>query len=190
MDKHEKSNFQSARRLTFSTNGYQGENPMRHTVKTMNRTSQHIDRQRADRLRQPSGDFEKRFSPLKGESHERTHKTSMRRRSLVSLHARMRQDISNTADALMKEGGKLAGNSPDTADLASELTEQDVAVSLLDSARGTFDQISIALDRMDEGRYGYCEDCGVEIPVERLEALPYAVHCVHCAARREKERAR
>jgi DnaK suppressor protein len=102
----------------------------------------------------------------------------------------MQQDISQTADTLLKEGGKLANNSPDTADLASELSEQDVAVSLLDSAWGTFDQIEVALERIDQGSYGFCEDCGEEIPAERLDALPYAAHCVRCAARREAEAVR
>jgi DnaK suppressor protein len=157
---------------------------MRHTINAKNRTSSRVQRHR-----QPKGSFGRRSSPLKNEPRNRVHQASTRRRSLVNLQARMQQEITNTADALTKDGGKLASNSPDTADLASELTEQDVAVSLLDSARGTFNQIEVALNRIDEGRYGFCEDCGVEIPMERLEALPYAVHCVHCAARREAGRA-
>jgi DnaK suppressor protein len=97
----------------------------------------------------------------------------------------MRGKISQTADAALTEGVELTGASPDSADLAQELTEQDVAVSLLGSASGTVEQIEAALDRIDEGSYGICAQCGVKIPVERLEAVPYATHCVNCAAQLE-----
>lgn len=43
--------------------------------------------------------------------------------------------------------------------------------------------INHALARMDDGVYGTCEGCGVEIPFERLEALPDAVLCIDCQAR-------
>jgi phage/conjugal plasmid C-4 type zinc finger TraR family protein len=40
--------------------------------------------------------------------------------------------------------------------------------------------INDALDRISEGTYGICVDCGKEIPPRRLEALPFATHCVNC----------
>ncbi len=49
-------------------------------------------------------------------------------------------------------------------------------------------QIDAALHRMDTGTYGECVECGEEISVERLEALPYALLDSDCALRREKQR--
>ena len=76
--------------------------------------------------------------------------------------------------------------SPDTVDCASEIIEQDLAVGLLGSVGETLDQIEAALQRIEEGAYGRCADCGIKIPAMRLEAIPYATCCVECAARHER----
>ena len=165
---------------------------MWRSTNTKNRTSLHHERQR-----QSFDDFGAFESPRGGQSFNRPHdarnnssRRAAQRRSLLRLHARMRQDMSQTAGVLLNDLGESTSASPDTADLARELCEQDVAVSLLDSATGTVDQIQTALDRIDAGSYGTCEDCGATIPAERLAALPYAAHCVQCAAHREAETAR
>ncbi len=44
-------------------------------------------------------------------------------------------------------------------------------------------RIEAALRRIDEDEYGYCVDCGDEIPIKRLEIDPAATHCVRCATR-------
>ncbi len=49
-------------------------------------------------------------------------------------------------------------------------------------------QVDAALDRIDAGTYGECMECGGDIPIERLEVLPYATLDAECAARREEER--
>jgi DnaK suppressor protein len=46
----------------------------------------------------------------------------------------------------------------------------------------TIDEIDAALDRISDGTYGRCAHCGVDIPVERLEARPFAAGCVACQA--------
>jgi DnaK suppressor protein len=48
-------------------------------------------------------------------------------------------------------------------------------------------QIEEALNRMQQGRYGACEGCGDEIPLARLQALPYATRCVKCQRISEKD---
>src|SRR5579871_989857 len=100
--------------------GHAGEQSMRHGIHVQNPNSQHVDRQR-----QQAGDFGKRSSPLSGERRDRAPSAARRRKSLVSLQARMRQNMSQSADALLKDSGKAASNSPDAADMANELTEQD-----------------------------------------------------------------
>ena len=46
----------------------------------------------------------------------------------------------------------------------------------------TIDEIDAALDRIAEGTYGRCQNCGVDIPPERLEFRPFAAGCVACQA--------
>ena len=43
-------------------------------------------------------------------------------------------------------------------------------------------QLLAALSRIEEGEYGYCEDCGEDIPIRRLELNPVAAKCVNCAS--------
>ncbi len=53
--------------------------------------------------------------------------------------------------------------------------------ALLQNSRHHLDQVNAALGRMTSGTYGGCELCGTEIPLARLEARPFAAHCVRCA---------
>jgi DnaK suppressor protein len=57
----------------------------------------------------------------------------------------------------------------------------DMAVATLERERRTLAEIESALSRMNKGEYGVCANCGVAIPKARLEALPWARVCVHCA---------
>lgn len=47
------------------------------------------------------------------------------------------------------------------------------------------EQIESALARMEKGEYGFCEDCGENIPIGRLRVMPFATLCVKCKAERE-----
>lgn len=49
-------------------------------------------------------------------------------------------------------------------------------------------QVDHALERLDAGEYGVCEDCGEPIPEPRLRAVPYATLCVECAEDEESSR--
>jgi DnaK suppressor protein len=108
------------------------------------------------------------------------------RRALLALRARLQGNVSRTADRALSEYGiETTCASPDTADRANEILEQDLALSLLGSASGTLEQIEVALQRIEDGSYGRCTECDVTIPVARLEAIPYATCCVQCAAQQE-----
>jgi RNA polymerase-binding transcription factor len=56
--------------------------------------------------------------------------------------------------------------------------ERDLALSA--QARAAIEEIDRAVDKIHEGTYGRCENCGTAIPKERLKALPYAALCVKC----------
>jgi hypothetical protein len=57
-----------------------------------------------------------------------------------------------------------------------------VALSRAASLLLTIDEIDAALDRIADGTYGVCTNCGVDIPIERLEFRPFAAGCVACQA--------
>lgn len=59
-----------------------------------------------------------------------------------------------------------------------------VQVEAYDQLRALLADVTRALDKFDEGSYGICDRCGVAIPPERLEILPWAVLCVRCAEHR------
>lgn len=74
----------------------------------------------------------------------------------------------------------------ENARLANQTREVDTALSALD--RDELARIDRALERMDDGSYGQCVECGCAIPFERLKAEPMTLHCVACKARHERPR--
>ncbi|MBQ1627974.1 MAG: TraR/DksA family transcriptional regulator [Treponema sp.] len=76
--------------------------------------------------------------------------------------------------------------SGDEADMASDVIDRTMldALGAQDSLR--LQQIDAALERIRNGKYGICVCCNKEIPMARLEALPYAFLCVNCAAAQER----
>jgi DnaK suppressor protein len=68
----------------------------------------------------------------------------------------------------------------------SELADYTLS-SLMESQRREIMLIDAALRRMETGVFGECVDCGYEIPLDRLEALPFAIRCEEDATRHELE---
>jgi DnaK suppressor protein len=75
----------------------------------------------------------------------------------------------------------------DTYDLASDARDQEISVILTDRVREKLGAIDEALGRIDEGSYGVCEECGLDIAEGRLLALPFTRLCVSCQSDRERE---
>ena len=73
------------------------------------------------------------------------------------------------------------------ADLGTDAFEQENTLNLLQNEEQVLAHIAAALERIDQGTFGRCEECGAEIPETRLRALPYARYCVECARKLEKE---
>ncbi len=113
------------------------------------------------------------------------------RERLLALRARLRGDVNQMADAALKKNrsegnGDLSSMPIHMADLGSDNFEQEFTLSLMESEEGTLDQIEASLERIEEGNYGQCEECGVKIPKLRLNAIPYATLCVKCASEQEQ----
>lgn len=79
----------------------------------------------------------------------------------------------------------LIDNHP--ADIATEVYERSRDVAQHDRLIHRVEAIDVALARYDEGKYGICEHCGHEIPVERLDVLPYTTVCTDCSRGEEME---
>ena len=113
------------------------------------------------------------------------------REKLLALRARLRGDVDQMADAALKKSrseanGDLSSMPIHMADIGSDNFEQEFTLSLMESEGGTLEQIESALERIEDGEYGQCEECGARIPKTRLNALPYATMCVKCASRLEE----
>ena len=80
------------------------------------------------------------------------------------------------AEAEWKERSEELG----TGGIFEADTQQDIEFALIQMKAETLDQINQALSRLDEGAYGYCLECGEEIPERRLRALPFAIRCKDC----------
>ena len=74
----------------------------------------------------------------------------------------------------------------DQADTGSKTFEREQEISLANSILERITQVERALERLDEGNYGWCERCGNAIPVERLAAFPSATLCITCKQLEER----
>lgn len=79
-----------------------------------------------------------------------------------------------------------AGETGDEADIASDVVDGKMLESLGKQDANRLQMINNALDRIKQNKYGYCLACKKEIPLERLEALPYAFMCVNCQSVSER----
>jgi len=110
---------------------------------------------------------------------------------LLALRSRLRGDVSQMADAALRKnrmdgGGEISSMPIHMADLGSDNFEQEFTLSLMENEEETLDLIELALERIEEGSYGVCDECGAKIPKARLNALPYAPLCVKCAGQMER----
>jgi DnaK suppressor protein len=102
-----------------------------------------------------------------------------RRREIVAeVQGRMRDVRSEGSNPKLNEVFD-AGESSE-ADI-----QEDIELALIQMKAETLQRISEALARLDEGKYGYCFECGDEIAGARLRALPFAVRCKDCEEARE-----
>ena len=76
--------------------------------------------------------------------------------------------------------------SADWSEQATERENDEVLQSLGNAADEELAMINTALQRIENGRYFICSECGDEIPPERLELLPYSPLCVSCAEDKER----
>ena len=121
----------------------------------------------------------KSFTPYaakKGEEYMNGHQRKHFRKILEALKSELSQEIDRTVHTMQDEATVFA----DPNDRASQ--ESDMALELRnrDRERKLIKKIDETIARIDADEYGYCDSCGVEIGLKRLEARPTATLCIDC----------
>lgn len=104
------------------------------------------------------------------------------RRKLLAWRDELLQDSENTLDNL-KEGGMTV---PDISDRASAEADKALELRTRDRMRKVISKIDTALGRIEDGTYGYCEETGEPIGLERLIARPIATLTIEAQERHER----
>lgn len=98
----------------------------------------------------------------------------------------LRQELAGEVSTLAKESWSLGTDgTQDVGDDAANSYARQLLLGMGERDRELLRQVDAALDRIDEGSFGQCEECGDEIEVARLEAMPYATLCVDCKSIQE-----
>ena len=104
------------------------------------------------------------------------------RKRLEDELEQVRNRHTDTDNALPEEG---EGGDEDTADLASAMMDKEMDLSVEDEIEEILAQVDRAFQKFEEGTYGVCDVSGRPIPVNRLEAIPYATLTVECQSMSE-----
>ncbi len=133
---------------------------------------------------QPSRRSSERFAKDELKAFERL---LQRRRAMLVGNVRKLEDEAcrKGADA----AGDLSTMPLHPADMATDTQQQDMSLYFMENENVQLQDIEEALERIQEDRFGLCEECEHEIALERLRAIPYAPLCVDCQRRQEEEAA-
>ncbi len=123
--------------------------------------------------------------------------TKKTKKSLFSLRKRkvlgIKKNLLSQREVLLREAEEalniLPGeiNFPDMGDQATAETDRDFMLRLRDRERMLLKKIDEAVERIENGTFGICENCGNEIGIKRLEARPVTAFCIDCKTRQEEE---
>ncbi|SCZ49345.1 transcriptional regulator, TraR/DksA family [Thiohalomonas denitrificans] len=127
------------------------------------------------------------YEPKKGEEYMSEKMREHFRHILTGWRKELMEEVDRTVHHMKDE----AANFPDPNDRATQESEFTMELRTRDRERKLIKKITESLDNLDEGEYGYCESCGIEIGIRRLEARPTATLCIDCKTLdeiREKQR--
>ncbi len=107
---------------------------------------------------------------------------------------KFRELLQEQMDKLLREAGKTVSemtdektNFPDPTDRASLESDRNFELRIRDRERKLISKIREALDRIDAGDFGECEDCGELIGEARLKARPVTTLCIECKTEQERQ---
>jgi DnaK suppressor protein len=126
----------------------------------------------------PANNFNN-FAPYKVKKGEKYMNEAQRehfRAILLSWKAELMEEVDRTVTHMKDD----AANFPDPADRATQEEEFSLELRTRDRERKLIKKIDSTINLIDADDYGYCEACGVEIGIQRLEARPTATQCIDC----------
>jgi DnaK suppressor protein len=136
---------------------------------------------KASRRRKPEDIL---VSPMFGEAYQlkkneeyMNDKMQAHFRNILNL---WKKELMEEVDRTMGHLKDEAANFPDPNDRATQETEFSLELRTRDRERKLIKKIDESLELLDNGDYGFCEACGVEIGIRRLEARPTATQCIDC----------
>jgi DnaK suppressor protein len=125
------------------------------------------------------------YKPRKGEAYMNDAQKDHFRGILRNWRSELMEEVDRTVTHMKDE----AANFPDPADRATQEEEFSLELRTRDRERKLIKKIESTLELIDQDDYGYCDACGVEIGIKRLEARPTATLCIDCKTLEEiKER--
>ena len=105
------------------------------------------------------------------------------KKKLLKLREEGSENIeSNLQDLQTRETHHLA----DADDLAADSTDDLLVSQILEMGASKLEKIERALEKIDLGSYGYCEECETFIGTERIKALPFTHLCIECKRKEEE----
>ena len=120
-----------------------------------------------------------KIAPYKTKKNEKYMSAAMKRHFIAVLmlwKEHLKEEMQKTFDHLRTKGETFA----DPVDRASQEEEFAFELRTRDRERKLINKIGISIEQIKQDDYGWCESCGDEIGIKRLEARPTATHCIHC----------
>lgn len=125
------------------------------------------------------------YEPKKGEEYMGAPQLEHFRKMLLNWKRELMEEVDRTMHHMQED----AANYADPSDRATQEEEFSLELRTRDRERKLIKKIDKTLDNIDRDDYGFCDSCGVEIGIRRLEARPTATQCIDCKTLAEiKER--
>ncbi len=116
------------------------------------------------------------YKPKRGEEYMNEKQREHFKSILLNWKSELMQEVDRTVSHMKDE----AANFPDPADRATQEEEFSLELRTRDRERKLIKKIEGTMERIEQDDYGFCDACGVEIGIKRLEARPTATLCIDC----------
>jgi DnaK suppressor protein len=107
---------------------------------------------------------------------------------IKTIQKKLEGDRAKLQDQIKRQGESKASDAtnPDRSDLAMSYDQRQRKTAWMEQLEQRLSEIEEALERLNDGSYGKCENCGNDIAPARLGAKPYATLCIHCQEELER----
>lgn len=105
----------------------------------------------------------------------------------VVLHERKQDLLTQANQTVTRQVTRENEHLSDYADIATQESDHSFQLRIRDRERLLLKKIDQALERIEDGTFGLCEQCGEEIGAKRLEARPVATFCINCKTKLEEQ---